>query len=134
LVSGSIGILSRLNLTFEQGSPSSKVRLSQDRTPMEPLTKGLSGFSGFLRSGFSPFLGFGIFTFGIVSFGKRSWRPASLFPFSCMTFLICQIKSQCYHRFYLSLTIGATTLVIGMFLGLSDICMLGRSLPKCSTL
>ncbi len=31
-------------------------------------------FSGFLCSGFSPFSGFGIFTFGIVLFGKSLWR------------------------------------------------------------
>jgi hypothetical protein len=31
-------------------------------------------FLGFLGSGFSPFSGFGIFTFGIISFRKSSWR------------------------------------------------------------
>jgi hypothetical protein len=38
-------------------------------------TKGIPKiipFSGFLRSGFSPFLGFGIFSFGIISFRKSS--------------------------------------------------------------
>jgi hypothetical protein len=32
-------------------------------------------FSGFLCSGFSPFLGFTIFTFEIISFGNSLWRP-----------------------------------------------------------
>ncbi len=51
------------------GEYCSKVRLSQDRMPIEQL-----GNSGFLHLGFSPFLGFGIFTFGIVLFGKSAWR------------------------------------------------------------
>ncbi len=41
-------------------------------------TKGIPKiipFSGFLHSGFSPFSGFGIFTFGIISSRKSSWRP-----------------------------------------------------------
>jgi hypothetical protein len=41
--------------------PCPKVRLSQDRLPIEP-------FSGLLRS-------FGIVSFGIVSSGKSSWHP-----------------------------------------------------------
>ncbi len=40
-------------------------------------TKGIPKiipFLGFLRLGFSPFLGFGIFAFGIISFRKSAWR------------------------------------------------------------
>jgi hypothetical protein len=46
------------------GESCPKVRLSQDRLPIEP-------FSGFSRN-------FGIFSFGIITFGKSSWRQKSL--------------------------------------------------------
>ncbi len=61
-----------------EGCP--KVRLSQERMTILSFhlayyegkgTKlGEGGDSGFLHSGFLPFSGFGIFTIGIVSFGK----------------------------------------------------------------
>ncbi len=49
-----------------EGCP--KVRLSQDRMAIEP-------FSGFLRLGLLRQSRFGKITFGIVLFGKSSWRP-----------------------------------------------------------
>jgi len=42
---------------------------------------GILKNSGLLHSGLLPFSGFGIFKFGIVSFGKSLWRqPLALGP------------------------------------------------------
>ncbi len=50
------------------GEPCPKVRLSQDRLPIEPLTQ--QEFSGLLR--------FGILAFGIITSGKSWWRQKNV--------------------------------------------------------
>ncbi len=94
-----------------EGCP--KVRLSQDRMTILSFhldyyegkgtklgegegTKLGEGIRDFYVRDFYHFWGFRIFTFGIISFGKSSWRPLSLQQ-KCVTHVLSVIHSECHN-------------------------------------